>query len=214
MDLTMIRLYIKKTLTPDFVILCIAALFFGICTLIDIPQMAFPMYSYKAMVWKGYIFLFIVFACELSKGLLQMEKITKRIEWLLANGVKLSFIMVNHTIVLWVATVLLLAPLFFLTWLRMGRMSWGLTADFFTLTGIYSILINMSILSTKNMNRYKGLAGRQSITYFIIFLGEMAAGLLSGKIFCGIVVKYVYLLSVAFFMLKRLSKEKIVTAYY
>lgn len=87
MDLTIIRIHVKKILTGNFVFMSLVAIIFGILTLFSKGQeKIIGSYTYIDMLWKGYIFLYIIFACELSKDLLQMEKITRRIEWLVAKG--------------------------------------------------------------------------------------------------------------------------------
>ena len=91
MDLTIIRIHVKKILTGNFVFMSLVAIIFGILTLFSKGQeKIIGSYTYIDMLWKGYIFLYIIFACELSKDLLQMEKITRRIEWLIANGTRLQ----------------------------------------------------------------------------------------------------------------------------
>lgn len=65
----------------------------------------------KYFMLDGYLCLFIFFAGEISKDMLQQEKITKRIEWKLANGIKISSIVKENLLSLWIGTLILLFPL-------------------------------------------------------------------------------------------------------
>ena len=62
----------------------------------------------KYFMLDGYLCLFIFFAGEISKDMLQQEKITKRIEWKLANGIKISSIVKENLLSLWIGTLILL----------------------------------------------------------------------------------------------------------
>lgn len=163
MDLTIIRIHVKKILTGNFVFMSLVAIIFGILTLFSKGQeKIIGSYTYIDMLWKGYIFLYIIFACELSKDLLQMEKITRRIEWLIANGTRLQSILINHTVSLWISTLLLLMPLLGITIYKIGSPDVAQILDFFTFTLLSSIIINAVILVIRDMNKYKGISLRIS----------------------------------------------------
>jgi len=169
MDLTIIRIHVKKILTGNFVFMSLVAIIFGILTLFSKGQeKIIGSYTYIDMLWKGYIFLYIIFACELSKDLLQMEKITRRIEWLIANGTRLQSILINHTVSLWISTLLLLMPLLGITIYKIGSPDVAQILDFFTFTLLSSIIINAVILVIRDMNKYKGISLRISVFYFFI----------------------------------------------
>ena len=173
MDLTIIRIHVKKILTGNFVFMSLVAIIFGILTLFSKGQeKIIGSYTYIDMLWKGYIFLYIIFACELSKDLLQMEKITRRIEWLIANGTRLQSILINHTVSLWISTLLLLMPLLGITIYKIGSPDVAQILDFFTFTLLSSIIINAVILVIRDMNKYKGIYLRISVFYFFILIIE------------------------------------------
>ena len=173
MDLTIIRIHVKKILTGNFVFMSLVAIIFGILTLFSKGQeKIIGSYTYIDMLWKGYIFLYIIFACELSKDLLQMEKITRRIEWLIANGTRLQSILINHTVSLWISTLLLLMPLLGITIYKIGSPDVAQILDFFTFTLLSSIIINAVILVIRDMNKYKGISLRISVFYFFILIIE------------------------------------------
>lgn len=215
MDLTIIRIHVKKILTGNFVFMSLVAIIFGILTLFSKGQeKIIGSYTYIDMLWKGYIFLYIIFACELSKNLLQMEKITRRIEWLIANGTRLQSILINHTVSLWISTLLLLMPLLGITIYKIGSPDVAQILDFFTFTLLSSIIINAVILVIRDMNKYKGISLRISVFYFFILIIESMFYSWSNNFILTVIIKYVISLCVSVFVLRMATKERIVMAYY
>ena len=215
MDLTIIRIHVKKILTGNFVFMSLVAIIFGILTLFSKGQeKIIGSYTYIDMLWKGYIFLYIIFACELSKDLLQMEKITRRIEWLIANGTRLQSILINHTVSLWISTLLLLMPLLGITIYKIGSPDVAQILDFFTFTLLSSIIINAVILVIRDMNKYKGISLRISVFYFFILIIESMFYSWSNNFILTVIIKYVISLCVSVFVLRMATKVRIVMAYY
>lgn len=215
MDLTIIRIHVKKILTGNFVFMSLVAIIFGILTLFSKGQeKIIGSYTYIDMLWKGYIFLYIIFACELSKDLLQMEKITRRIEWLIANGTRLQSILINHTVSLWISTLLLLMPLLGITIYKIGSPDVAQILDFFTFTLLSSMIINAVILVIRDMNKYKGISLRISVFYFFILIIESMFYSWSNNFILTVIIKYVISLCVSVFVLRMATKERIVMAYY
>ena len=215
MDLTIIRIHVKKILSGNFVFMSLVAIIFGILTLFSKGQeKIIGSYTYIDMLWKGYIFLYIIFACELSKDLLQMEKITRRIEWLIANGTRLQSILINHTVSLWISTLLLLMPLLGITIYKIGSPDVAQILDFFTFTLLSSIIINAVILVIRDMNKYKGISLRISVFYFFILIIESMFYSWSNNFILTVIIKYVISLCVSVFVLRMATKERIVMAYY
>ena len=215
MDLTIIRIHVKKILTGNFVFMSLVAIIFGILTLFSKGQeKIIGSYTYIDMLWKGYIFLYIIFACELSKDLLQMEKITRRIEWLIANGTRLQSILINHTVSLWISTLLLLMPLLGITIYKIGSPDVAQILDFFTFTLLSSIIIYAVILVIRDMNKYKGISLRISVFYFFILIIESMFYSWSNNFILTVIIKYVISLCVSVFVLRMATKERIVMAYY
>ena len=215
MDLTIIRIHVKKILTGNFVFMSLVAIIFGILTLFSKGQeKIIGSYTYIDMLWKGYIFLYIIFACELSKDLLQMEKFTRRREWLIANGTRLQSILINHTVSLWISTLLLLMPLLGITIYKIGSPDVAQILDFFTFTLLSSIIINAVILVIRDMNKYKGISLRISVFYFFILIIESMFYSWSNNFILTVIIKYVISLCVSVFVLRMATKERIVMAYY
>jgi len=100
---------------------------------------------------------FIFFAGEISKDMLQQEKITKRIEWKLANGIKISSIVKENLLSLWIGTLILLFPLLLIISIRLPNLILLLGTYFLILSILYSAFINVLILWIRNMNWFKSI---------------------------------------------------------
>lgn len=91
----LITLNLKRVLNWNFIFMSAVAAIFGMISLMnfgDISENIVFGVDIKYFMLDGYLCLFIFFAGEISKDMLQQEKITKRIEWKLANGIKISSI--------------------------------------------------------------------------------------------------------------------------
>lgn len=215
MDLTIIRIHVKKILTGNFVFMSLVAIIFGIITLFSKGQeKIIGSYTYIDMLWRGIFFYILYLPDELSKDLLQMEKITRRIEWLIANGTRLQSILINHTVSLWISTLLLLMPLLGITIYKIGSPDVAQILDFFTFTLLSSIIINAVILVIRDMNKYKGISLRISVFYFFILIIESMFYSWSNNFILTVIIKYVISLCVSVFVLRMATKERIVMAYY
>ena len=74
MDLTIIRIHVKKNLTGNFVFMSLVAIIFGILTLFSKGQeKIIGSYTYIDMLWKGYIFLYITQTSHLNKCLCTLK---------------------------------------------------------------------------------------------------------------------------------------------
>ena len=92
----LITLNLKRVLNWNFIFMSAVAAIFGMISLMnfgDISENIVFGVDIKYFMLDGYLCLFIFFAGEISKDMLQQEKITKRIEWKLANGIKISSVL-------------------------------------------------------------------------------------------------------------------------
>ena len=101
----LITLNLKRVLNWNFIFMSAVAAIFGMISLMnfgDISENIVFGVDIKYFMLDGYLCLFIFFAGEISKDMLQQEKITKRIEWKLANGIKISSIVKENLLSLWI----------------------------------------------------------------------------------------------------------------
>lgn len=121
----LITLNLKRVLNWNFIFMSAVAAIFGMISLMnfgDISENIVFGVDIKYFMLDGYLCLFIFFAGEISKDMLQQEKITKRIEWKLANGIKISSIVKENLLSLWIGTLILLFPLLLIISIRLPNL--------------------------------------------------------------------------------------------
>lgn len=162
----------------------------------------------------GCLSLFIFFAGELSKDLLQQEKLTKRLEWKLANGIRIHSILLENTLVLWLGTMLLLSPLCVIMFLRATSLSLATGGYFAALSLLYAAFTNIAILWLKNMNRFRSIPVFVTIGHILV----LAARHWLYSITDSKALFFLFPLLVLSLLISSglfgLTKERIVSSYY
>ncbi len=206
---------IKNVLNSNFIFMSIVALLLGMLVFVG-GDTGFQIsnYDYKSLVLKGYVLIFIFFAIELSKSLLQKEKISGKLEWFIANGVSFGRICTWQSFSLFIATSILLGPLLICASFYVKAFSFLDMLDYFILTFFCSILINESILLIKNMNNFRTLNLYIPIFYTIILIGEVIVSLLTESIYISLAVRYLILCAAVLILERFISNERITSAYF
>ena len=209
--MNILKLNLKKVINSNFIFMSFVALGFGLLPILTNDNSTKPaLYPSASIAIKGYVFLFIVFANELSKSLLQMEKISKKVEWLLANGVGVKKIVGINSLSLYLSTNILLLPLIVVSIIFLKEISLSNIIDYYIYTLVCSIIINMEFMYIKNMNRFRTVTLWVSLFYLISFILEMI--MIKNLIMCGL--KYVIALVIIVLLYKFTTKERITSAYY
>ena len=209
--MNIIKLNIKKVINSNFIFMTLIALGFGILSILTADNNANSLlYTRTSVILKGYVFLFIVFANELSKSLLQMEKISKKVEWLLANGVSVKKIIIINSLTLYLATTILLLPLIVGAIILLDDINLLNIADYYVYTFICGIIINTDFMYIKNMNRFRMVTLWVSLLYIVTFILEIA--MIESLFIYG--VKYILALVLITLLYKATTKERITSAYY
>lgn len=162
----------------------------------------------------GLLALFLFFAGEISKDLLQQEKRTRRLEWKIANGIGIGNILAEHTIVLWLGTVLLLSPLGVIMACRAANPSFLTVASFAASSLFYAACINIAVLWCKNMNHFRSIpvfmtAGHLLIAAVKNWIYDITGSKVLLILFPLIVI--MLFITVGFF---SITKERIASSYY
>ena len=206
---------IKKVLNANFLFMTLTSLIFGFFMLVgnneQLDMFNVPYYSF---VLKGFIFIFIVFALELSKNLLQEDKLGKKIEWFLGNGVSIRKVSMINSISLYLGTSLLLLPLTIWTGLKLNDFQLVGLLDYYLFAFVCSIIINRSIMFIVDMNRFKGIIIWLTFFYLLSLILEMFVLSLGTKYLMGLSLKYLLSLLLIGALISRTDKERITSAYY
>lgn len=213
----LIRLNFRYILNLNFLFMSAVATILGFISLLSVGNnMTSQMFGLEVryIMLDGYVCLFIFFAGEISKDLLQQEKITRRLEWKLANGIKIGSILREHTVILWLGTLLLLAPLFVLFAIKTASFSLTSGIYFIIVCLLYSAITNVLILRIKNMNRFKSLPIIVTLWHVLLVVVKYTLYYKTGKLIFTTVFFLMALVLIMLLSLVRLTKERIVSAYF
>lgn len=215
MDISIVKLYLKRTINTNYYFMMAVSLVFGIFASWgkDI-SLQLNMVPIETIILMSYVFPFIMFSTELSKDNIQADRITRKVEWLLANGTRLSSICINSSFSIWIATSLLMLPMLMITSAAVSPFTVLGYVDFFAYTLILCFVLNIRVLGIKNMNRFKSIGIQLSMLHFFVLLMKSLLINIVKKTVVGAICKYVIVFCILAVMLRSLSVEKIVSSYY
>ena len=168
----------------------------------------------KYFMLDGYLCLFIFFAGEISKDMLQQEKITKRIEWKLANGIKISSIVKENLLSLWIGTLILLFPLLLMISIRLPNLILLLSTYFLILSILYSAFINVLILWIRNMNWFKSIPIFATLLHILLVVLKCGIFMKTNNVWVLLLFSPVSIIVLTACGLCLMTKERIVSSYY
>lgn len=162
---------------------------------------------------EGIVIIFLIYVLEFAKVTLTMDKITKKIEFLLANGVKNDLIISKYILSLYFATFIVLLPTFIITFINL-KIELILILNLALSSILYTILIVYLILFTRNMNRINGLQITMINFSIIINLIAIEVYRLTDMVELYLIVKICILLTCIGYLSIKTSGERIVVSYY
>ncbi|ACV29542.1 Uncharacterised protein [Anaerococcus prevotii] len=161
----------------------------------------------------GILILFVMFGVELSKNTLLADKISKRIEFLLANGLSIGKILVNYLLSIYLGTLIIVLPSLILNLSRLG-ISLGVLLNFLLTSLLYTTIIVLLILHTTNMNKINSLQIRLIGLSIGVMMISLIAYMLTNMIELYLISKILILSAIIVFLYKKTNKERIVVSYY
>ena len=162
---------------------------------------------------EGIVIIFLIYVLEFAKVTLTMDKITKKIEFLLANGVKNDLIISKYILSLYLATFIVLIPIFIITFINF-KIDFILILNLVFSSFLFTILIVYLILFTRNMNRVNGLQITMIIFSIVINLIAIEAYRLANMVELYLIVKICILMLCIGYLSIKTSRERIVISYY
>lgn len=159
------------------------------------------------------VMLFIIFALELAKSTIVNDKISKRIEFILANGVSKNKIIINYIASLYFSTLIILAPSIVLS---LYTMSLSIYLIFNTLVTslIYTLLIIYTILFITNMNKINILQISFAVLHIIILSVSYITYIFTNVLALYFIIKALILIVFLILLGINTKNERIVTTYY
>ncbi len=161
----------------------------------------------------GLVMMFIIFAIELAKSTIVNDKISKRIEFILANGVSKNKIIINYIASLYFSTLIILAPSIVLS---IYTMSLSIYLIFNTLITslIYTLLITYTILYITNMNKINSLQISLAILHIIILSASYITYMFTNILALYFIIKALILIALIVLLGINTKNERILTTYY
>lgn len=162
---------------------------------------------------EGLVMMFIIFAIELAKSTIVNDKISKRIEFILANGVSKDKIIINYIASLYFSTLIILAPSIVLS---IYKISLSIYLIFNTLITslIYTLLIIYTILYITNMNKINSLQISLAILHIIILSASYITYIFTNILALYFIIKALILTVLIVILGINTKNERILTTYY
>lgn len=167
----------------------------------------------RLMGLEGLALLFLVFALEFSKGTLQEDKAKKKLEFLLANGVSIKFLLEKYFGTLFFSSLITILPslIFFGVKTRIGVLE---ILNFLVTAGLYTSFLILKILNTENMNK---MAGIQKEIFFLgglVLIVSTNIYIFTSVIKLYLISKFLILIFANIFVAIKTSKERIGVSYF
>ena len=213
MVLDLIKNDIEKILDKNALLMAIMAFIFTL-----IPALIGESTINNEMIMQilksdGLVMMFIIFAIELAKSTIVNDKISKRIEFILANGVSKNKIIINYIASLYFSTFIILAPSIVLS---IYTMSLSIYLIFSTLITslIYTILIIYTILFITNMNKINRLQISLAVLHIIILSVSYITYMFTNILALYFIIKALILIALIVLLGINTKNERILTTYY
>lgn len=161
----------------------------------------------------GLVMMFIIFAIELAKSTIVNDKISKRIEFILANGVSKNKIIINYIASLYFSTLIILAPSIVISLYTMN-LSIYLIFNILITSLIYTLLIIYIILYFTNMNKVNSLQISLAILHIIILSASYITYMFTNILALYFIIKALILIVLIVLLGINTKNERILTTYY
>ena len=167
----------------------------------------------RFMGTEGLALIFLIFALEFSKGSLQEDKIRKKMEFFLANGVGIKFLVIKYFGAIYLASLLTLLPslIFFAFKTKIGVLE---IFNFLLTTGLYTNFLILKILNTENMNKMAGIQNKIILLGALILVVSTNIYIFTSVIELYLISKFLILMAINIFMVLRTNKERIGVTYF
>lgn len=213
MVLDLIKNDIEKILDKNALLMALMAFIFTL-----IPALIGESANNNEMIMQilksdGLVIMFIIFAIELAKSTIVIDKISKRIEFILANGVSKNKIIINYIASLYFSTLIILAPSIVLSIYTMN-LSIYLILNTLITSLIYTLLIIFTILYITNMNKINSLQISLAILHIIILSASYITYIFTNILALYFIIKALILIALIVLLGINTKNERILTTYY
>lgn len=161
----------------------------------------------------GILILFLMFGVELSKNTLVDDKISKKLEFLLANGLSIKKILGKYLFSIYLGTFIILLPSLILNLVKLN-LSLVAILNVIASSFLYTIIIVLIILDTRNMNKVNSLQIRLIGLSLLVIIASILVYNFTNSLPGYLITKLLILGSVIIILGINTNKERIVVSYY
>lgn len=213
MVLNLIKNDIEKNLDKNAILMALMAFIFTLIPVLVGESAINNEIIIQILKSDGFLMLYIIFAIELAKSTIVNDKISKRIEFILANGVSKNKIIINYIASLYFSTLIILAPSIVLSMYTMS-LSIYLIFNMLITSLIYTLLIIYTILFITNMNKINRLQINFAVLHIIILSVSYITYIFTNVLALYFIIKALILIVLLVLLGINTKIERIVTTYY
>lgn len=161
----------------------------------------------------GILILFVMFGVELAKNTLVSDKISKKLEFLLANGFSIKKILIKYLFSIYLGTLIIVLPSLILNLLKFeSRLI--IILNLLVSSFLYTLIIVLIILDTRNMNKVNSLQIRLIGLALAVIIACILVYNFTNSLSGYLITKLLILGSVIIILGINTNKERIVVSYY
>ena len=161
----------------------------------------------------GILILFVMFGVELAKNTLVSDKISKKLEFLLANGLSIKKILIKYLFSIYLGTLIIVFPSLILNLLKF-EINLITILNLLVSSFLYTLIIVLIILDTRNMNKVNSLQIRLIGLSLLVMIASILVYNFTNSLEFYLITKFFILGSVIIIMGLNTNKERIVVSYY
>ncbi len=161
----------------------------------------------------GILILFVMFGVELAKNTLVSDKISKKLEFLLANGLSIKKILIKYLFSIYLGTLIIVLPSLILNLLKFES-SLIIILNLLVSSFLYTLIIVLIILYTRNMNKVNSLQIRLIGLSLLVMIASILVYNFTNSLAGYLITKLLILGSVIIILGINTNKERIVVSYY
>ena len=161
----------------------------------------------------GILILFVMFGVELAKNTLVSDKISKKLEFLLANGLSIKKILIKYLFSIYLGTLIIILPSLILNLLKLN-LSLIMGINLIISSFLYTVIIVLIILCTRNMNKVNSLQIRLIGLSLLVMIASILVYNFTNSLEFYLITKFFILGSVIIVLGINTNKERIVVSYY
>ena len=161
----------------------------------------------------GILILFVMFGVELAKNTLVSDKISKKLEFLLANGLSIKKILIKYLFSIYLGTLIIVLPSLILNLLKFES-SLIIILNLLVSSFLYTLIIVLIILDTRNMNKVNSIQISLIGLSLVVMISSYLVYNFTNSLFCYLITKLLILGSVIIILGINTNKERIVVSYY